>query len=133
MTDPSQQDSAATAIKKINEAWLTGDLPLLESALHPEVVMVLPDFAGRMQGREQLVAGFRDFVDNAVVHKFHDHDAQVDVVGNTAVVSFQFEMVYERDGARYRSTGRDLWVLQKEDAAWVAVWRTMLDLKENRE
>ena len=34
----------------------------------------------------------------------------VDVVGETAVVSFAFAMVYERDGASYRATGRDLWV-----------------------
>jgi len=39
-------------------------------------------------------------------------------------------MVYERDGRRYRSRGRDFWVLQEEDGQWLAIWRTMLDMDE---
>lgn len=55
----------------------------------------------------------------------------MDVVGDTAVIAFQFEMVYEISSGRYRSTGRDLWVFQKHDAAWIAVWRTMFDIEES--
>ena len=55
----------------------------------------------------------------------------MDVVGETAVVSFGYQMVYERSGSRYRVTGRDLWVFQKQGGAWIAVWRTMLDTDEN--
>jgi hypothetical protein len=40
-------------------------------------------------------------------------------------------MVYERSGERYRSIGRDLWVFQNEGGAWIAVWRTMLEMEEN--
>jgi hypothetical protein len=47
-----------------------------------------------------------------------------------AVAIFQYEMVYERSGERYRSTGRDLWVFQGEGDAWIAVWRTMLEMQE---
>jgi hypothetical protein len=40
-------------------------------------------------------------------------------------------MIYERAGRRYRSSGRDLWVFQKQGETWIAVWRTMLDIKES--
>ena len=40
-------------------------------------------------------------------------------------------MVYEREGARSRAGGRDLWVLQKHSGTWLAVWRTIFDMEEH--
>jgi ketosteroid isomerase-like protein len=93
--------------------------------------MVFPDFTGRIQGREDFLAGFRDFLQNSTIQEFREHDHQIDVAGDTAVITFRYDMVYERSGERYRSTGRDLWVFQKQGGAWIAVWRTMLDMEEN--
>jgi hypothetical protein len=45
----------------------------------------------------------------------------MDVVGDTAVVSFTYEMVYERAGNRSRATGRDLWVFVRQGDEWVAI------------
>ena len=64
------------------------------------------------------------------VVSYAESDHQVDLAGNSAVASFRFEMVYARDGASYRSTGRDLWVFERQGDGWLAVWRTMLDLAE---
>lgn len=99
--------------------------------LHPEIAMVTPGFSSRAEGREAFVAGFVDFCQHATVDEFREHDLQVDVAGDTAVVSFAYEMVYERSGERYRATGRDLWVFAKQGKDWLAVWRAMLDLVEN--
>jgi ketosteroid isomerase-like protein len=126
---PKPEDAAA-AMRQINQAWLSGRVEDLAPMVHPEFVMVFPGFAGRAQGREQLLAGFRDFCQNATTREFRESDRQIDVAGDTAVVTFRFEMVYERSGGRYRATGRDLWVFQYEDTGWVAVWRTMLDMEE---
>jgi hypothetical protein len=64
------------------------------------------------------------------VQEFRQFDHEADVVGTTAVVSFRYEMDYERAGKRYRATGRDLWVFHNRQEAWTAVWRTMLDVAE---
>src|SRR5947208_15940575 len=109
MENESRQDSAAATMDRINRAWLGGTVENLSPLVHPKIVMVLPGFSGRAQGRDTLLAGFHDFTSNATVHEFREHDRQVDVVGNTAVVSCRFEMVYERVGKRYRYTGRDVW------------------------
>ena len=130
MVDDSKREQAAAAMRQINEAWLGGQVQDLAPLVHSEIVMVFPAFAGRLQGREAFLAGFRDFVQNAKIQEFHEHDHQVDVVGDTAVVTFRYDMVYERSGQRYRATGRDLWVFQKQDKAWIAVWRAMLDMDE---
>lgn len=98
--------------------------------VHPEIVMVFPGFMGRIEGQEEFLAGFRDFCQNARIHEFRDHDYQIDVAGDTAVVTFRYEMVYERSGERYHAIGRDLWVFENEGNTWLAVWRTMLDVEE---
>jgi hypothetical protein len=92
--------------------------------------MVSPGFSERTHGRQQFLAGFQDFCDNARVHEFQDHDYETDVVGDTAVITFRYRMIYERSGERYYATGRDLWVFRDEDGQWIAIWRAMLDIQE---
>lgn len=125
----TREDAAAT-MRQINRAWLDGQVEDIAPMLHPEIVMVFPGFSARAQGREDFLAGLRDFCQNAIVREFNEHDVQVDVAGNMAVVTFRYEMVYERAGKQSRVAGRDLWVFQKQGGAWIAVWRTMLDMEE---
>jgi uncharacterized protein (TIGR02246 family) len=130
MTDEAVREAVATAMREMNRAWMEGNAHDMERLVHPDVVMILPGFAGRVVGREAFIGGFRDFSENATVLQFREDDPQVDVVGGTAVVSVAYEMTYERSGGRYRATGRDMWVFEKRDRSWLAVWRTMLDVDE---
>jgi ketosteroid isomerase-like protein len=129
--DESKRERAAATMRQINQAWVGSRVEDLAPMVHPEIVMVFPGFAGRIQGREDFLAGFKDFCKNARIHEFREQDHQVDVAGDMAVVTFRYDMVYERSGERFRSTGRDLWVFQNQRGAWIAVWRTMLDMEEN--
>jgi hypothetical protein len=130
MPNDPKVESATRTMRQINSAWLEGRIDDLARMIHPQIVMVFPGFAGGIQGREQFIEGFRDFSQNARILAFREHDLDADVVGNTAAVSFRYEMVYERPKNQYRSTGRDLWVLQNLNDKWIGVWRTMLDMEE---
>jgi ketosteroid isomerase-like protein len=131
MGNESERDDVATAMRQINQAWQSGRVEDLAPRIHAEMVMVFPGFAGRIQGRENVLAGFADFCQNATLEEYREHDHQVDVAGDTAVVTFRYDMVYERSGSRYRATGRDLWVFQRQARSWIGVWRTMLDMEEH--
>ena len=131
MVDESKREGAATAMRQVNQAWLDGRIEDLASMVHREIVMVFPGFTGRAEGREAFLAAFRDFCQNAEVHEFREHDHHIDVVGDTAVASFRYEMAYERCSERYRVTGRDLWVFKLHGGEWLAVWRTMLNIEES--
>ena len=74
-----------------------------------------------------------NFCTNARVLEYQESNEQVNVIGDCTVVSFQFEMLYERAKYRERSKGRDLWIFQYISDKWVAVWRTMMELEEVRE
>jgi hypothetical protein len=129
--DEKFRAAVAEEMRLINNAWLSGRVDDMEASLHPDIVMALPGVAGRVQGRDALLAGFRDFCDNAKVHEFHDRETHIDVAGRTAVVTIQYEMIYERSGTRYRAIGRDLWVFERHGDSCLAAWRTMLDMQEN--
>jgi hypothetical protein len=118
------------AVRTVNRTWLEGRPQDMRALIHPEITMAIPGFTGSVSGRDAFIAGFEEFCNSAKLLSFQDHDHQADVIDTTAVVSFRFEMVYEREGSRYRATGRDLWVFSRQEAGWVAVWRTMLDLQE---
>ena len=117
-------------MERLSEAWQWGDLDTIAAAVVEDVVMVTPGIGERIDGREAFLAGFRDFFDNARLIAYADSDWDVHECGPTAVVSFTFEVVYERDGITYDSSGRDVWVLSLQDDEWRAVWRTMFDLSE---
>jgi hypothetical protein len=130
MESQSRRDAVSAAMGRINRAWLERRPDDLVPLLHPDITLVFPGFAGRAAGREAIVAGFADFCQNATIHEYKEADHQIDVIGDTAVAGFTYEMVYERSGERYRATGRDLWVFARQGSEWIAVWRTMLDLAE---
>src|SRR5271155_4434335 len=122
MPSQTMQEAVSAALQRINRAWLERRTEDLAPLFHPNITLVFPGFSGRAEGREALVAGFADFCNNATVHEYKESEHQVDVIGDTAVASFTYEMVYERDAKRYRATGRDLWVFARQGNEWIAVW-----------
>src|SRR5207247_4786448 len=102
-----EREDVASAIHGINEAWLAGRIQDLAEMVHDDIVMVFPGFAGRIQGRDAFIAGFRDFCENATIHHFNEGEHQIDVAGETAVVNFGYEMLYERSAEQFHTTGRD--------------------------
>ena len=130
MDSPSSAAAVTEALERLNRSWLDGRPGDIAPLLHPAIVMVFPGFGGQVEGRDAFVAGFVDFCENAKVHEYTEADHRVNVVGDTAVATYTYVMVYERSSERYRATGRDLWVFTRQDGAWLAAWRTMLDMAE---
>ena len=116
----------------INAAWREGHPLSMLEYLHPEITMVLPGFTGAVQGRDALIASFEEFCKNARVIEYEESDESIDTIGDCAIATFRFRMLYERNAYREDSRGRDLWVFRQQGDRWVAVWRTMLDLAGER-
>jgi hypothetical protein len=130
MAEQPGPDAVADALQRINRTWLEGRPQEMAPFLHPDIVMVVPGFAGRVAGKEAFVSGFVEFVNSTVLNEYGESELQVDVLDGSGVASYSFEMVYEREGVPYRCKGRDLWVFTRRDGDWLAVWRTMLDVTE---
>ena len=120
-------------LSAINQAWRSNSPLEMSQYLHSDIVMTFPGFSGEVAGRGALLASFVEFCSNARVLEYQESNEQINVIGECAVATFQFEMLYERTKYQERSKGRDLWVFQYISGKWVAVWRTMLELEEVRE
>ncbi len=117
----------------INRAWRENQPAKMHDHLHPDITMVFPGFNGSIVGRDVLLASFIEFCSNARVLEYQESDEQIQVVDQVAFVSFRFNMLYERASYRERSIGRDLWAFARINDKWLAIWRTMVDLKEDRQ
>lgn len=68
MVEESRRESATASMRRINQAWLDGHVEDLVSLVHPEIVIVFPGFAGRVQRKEDffpasaISAGTREFM-----------------------------------------------------------------------
>ena len=111
-------------LRRLIDSWRSGHVADMVPFLHEDIVMKYPGFAGPLNGTRELIAGFEEFCKNARVLEYIESDEQIDIIGNAAVVTFRFEMLYERPSYRERSRGRDLWVFERGTSGWVAVWRT---------
>jgi len=109
-------------LAEINRCWRENRPQEMKPYLHPDITMVFPGFTGSLAGRDAFLGGFTEFCTNARIIEYEESDEQIHVVDRVASVSFRFTIVYER--ATYR---------ERSDDQWIAVWRTMVDLKEERQ
>ncbi len=113
-------------VQQINQAWVSGEVGQIDELFHPNAVIVHPGFEGRTEGRDDCVQSYLEFAMQAQVHRLDAFDEQIDVVDNTAVVSYGFEIEYEMNGQGYTDSGTDLFVLTRAPGGWQVIWRTLL-------
>lgn len=119
-------------LASINAAWREGHPSSMRKYLHPQIVIVPPGFNESLHGSQILVSSFEEFCANAKVLEYEETGEHIDVVDDCAVASYRFRMLYERSAYREDCSGRDLWVFQRQNGRWVAIWRAMLELKAER-
>jgi ketosteroid isomerase-like protein len=123
---PTSKDEVAAAADAFSAAWRSGRLEALEGLVDPEVVFVQPGGSSRIEGRAACIDSFRGFLAAATIERYQEGDRQIDVNGNTAVVTYRWTMAWRRAGQDHRESGRDLLVLGRRDGRWRITWRTLL-------
>jgi uncharacterized protein (TIGR02246 family) len=113
-------------VRRINAAWLERQPGRLLDLFHDRIVIV--DVGGRRLGvgKDTCADSYRSFCDQATVTHYHESNPQVDVFNSVAVVGYHFEIEYTMEGKTSRETGRDVFVLEKENGRWLAVWRQLV-------
>lgn len=121
-----------STLASINAAWREGHASSMRESLHPDIILALPGFKQSIRGRELLIGSFEEFSKNAKVIKYEESEEHIDVIEDTAMVTFHFNMLYERPAYRELSQGRDMWVFHRQQDRWIAVWRAMIELSADR-
>lgn len=116
----------AALVRTINDCWIEGRYDDLHRYFHDAMVLVMPGFEQRVEGAEPIIDSYRGFGEQATIHAFEAQEAQVDIVGSTAITATPFAIDYDFEGTRYRETGIDLLVFTREQDGWLVRWRTLI-------
>lgn len=119
-------------VREINRLWVGGNAEKLGEYFHEDMIMVSPDLKVIGKGREECVKGYIDFCQQARIANFEESKFAVDIWGNTASVSYDFDISYEMEGKNYNDTGRDLFIFScvETGGRWMAVWRILVPVKK---
>ncbi|CAN5139148.1 hypothetical protein BH18CHL2_BH18CHL2_06910 [soil metagenome] len=120
------RDAVARAFQRINDAWTGGEPEEMAEVLDEHIVIVQPDFADRVEGRDATIASFRDFMASALVHEYVEADLVIELRGATAVVTCGWEIDWQSGEGRQRDRGHDVYVFARERGKWRAVWRLLV-------
>jgi hypothetical protein len=118
-------------VQKINKEWLNNKTEELAYYFHKDMVITGKDLHELSHNRAECIKSYKDFMMEAVVHDYKESDPIVNVIAYTAVISYKFDINYTMKGKTYQESGRDLFVMIKEDERWQAVWRTLLPDSKN--
>jgi hypothetical protein len=121
-----QRDEVAAALRRISVAWTSAQPERMEDDLDAGAVFVQPGLEDRLEGRDAVIASYREFMESSLVHDYEEHDLRIDVVGTAAVATFGFRIDWESEGERHIDRGHDLFVFARSDDRWMAVWRTLI-------
>ena len=113
-------------VRRINAAWVHNRTDELRELLHPSMVIAPSGGGDALRGQADCIASYRDFIVQAKVLRFEELSPSIDVFGDTAVVTYAFEIFYELGGIWTTEGGSEVFVLSQEAGRWWAVWRTQL-------
>ena len=120
-----QRERIRTIAENLNRAWMASDWDQLKEFFREKMVMVAPGLRQRLEGRAACVRSFQEFQEQAEVQSFQEADWQIDILGETAVAIYNFEIAYKLDGELYNETGHETLLFQREGDRWLVVWRTL--------
>lgn len=108
-------------VSEMNRAWAVDkNTEVLKDYFHQNMVAITSTDHYRIEGKDACLAAWKTFVDTTQVHYFKEIDPSVQIYadGAAAVVTYYFDLSFEMGGQTITSSGRDMFVLVKEDGKW---------------
>lgn len=108
-------------LRNLNDCWTKADGKDLVHYFHEQMVAITPTDRLRREGRDACVAGWMAFAQCAKIHHWREIDPRIQIFGDTAIVSYYFDMSFDMGGPTIQMGGRDLFTFVKESGKWWAV------------
>ncbi|MDP4174819.1 MAG: nuclear transport factor 2 family protein [Bacteroidota bacterium] len=106
-------------VQKMNKCWTEGDPCLVDNYFHEKMVAMNPSQSGRILGKEACVNGWVGFNKSTSIKSWKEIDPLVEIFNSdTAIVTYNFEILYDMNGISYDIKGKDMFTLIKENGKW---------------
>lgn len=121
-SDPEKHELWQVLLR-LNDCWTTpdGNPELLADFFHENMVAITPTVGKRLEGRKACVSGWVGFTKAALIHRWEELEPRIDIYGNSAVVTYHFDMSFTMGGHKVEMSGRDMFFFVKESRRWWAV------------
>ncbi len=130
MTDTSTKqtrDRIWQIVETINRTFKEGKgFDRLGPFFHDRVVMVLPGLDRRAEGKATCLRYYEDACSRMVFHRLDGSDEQIDIWGNTAVVTCRYDCAWDYQGKTFTDDGHEILVFVREGEDWQIAWRTLI-------
>ena len=113
--------SAWATVRAINAAWTTGRPDDLAEYFHRDMVAITASDRLRRVGRAECLAGWKGLAEAARILSWEEREPLVQRYGETAVVTYYYDLRYALGGEVVHTGGRDMFVLVRENGRWWAV------------
>lgn len=108
-------------LRALNDAWTKGKPDDLKNYFHSDMVAITATERERLEGREACFTSWNNFAKAAKIHDWKELEPRIQIYGNTAVVTYYFDMSFDMGGQTVKLGGRDMFVFVKENEKWWAV------------
>jgi ketosteroid isomerase-like protein len=112
-----EADVLFAKVRKIHEAWVAGNTAALLKMSNKSGVFLIGDYSPfYVSGIDDVKEHFADFYKTSSVNFVHEMDLTVRIWGDTAAVSFSFDLDYTINGINRRSPGRGVYTFARGGA-----------------
>ena len=118
--DPAKQE-VWNALRALNDAWTKGNPNDLKNYFHKDMVAITATDRERLEGKEACFTSWINFTKAAKIHHWNELEPRIQIYGNTAVVTYYFDMSFDMGGQTVKLGGRDMFVFVKEGGKWLVV------------
>ena len=109
------------ALRALNDAWTKGNPGDLKNYFHKDMVAITATDRERLEGREACFTSWNNFTKAAKINHWKELEPRIQLYGNTAVVTYYYDMSFNMGGQTTNLSGRDMFVFVKEGGKWWAV------------
>ena len=99
---PDLTSEVRRTVEALSAAWRERRYDALAALFADDMVFALPGFTGRLEGGPAIVASYREFMDRVELTHYQEDAPTIDVWGDTAVVSYRWDMAWVAGGVRDR-------------------------------
>lgn len=117
-------------VRSLTKTWIEKRIEDLYPFFHEDVIVMPPGSDKQISGRDEMVEGYKQFVNKAVVRNFEELNLQVNVFNNTAIANLTFKIVYEIQDKVYSEIGIEVLILNNFNNEWKVIWRTQIPVAE---
>ena len=93
---------------------------------HDRMVMFPPGFDRRAEGKSACLRNYEDACSQMVFHRLEGSNEQIDIRGNTAVVTFRYDCAWDYQDKTFTDDGQEILIFVNEDDKWQIIWRTLI-------